>query len=105
MHPLEGPFSATGASKCGPCSVDSTISMCGSDCGRDRPAARRPTVPISAPVILPPEKGGLAVPQELVPSPYSWAPELQQAVAEYLAQIQLEQPLRFHLGVANRRFV
>jgi hypothetical protein len=26
---------ATGASKCGPCSVDSTISMCGSDCGRD----------------------------------------------------------------------
>src|SRR6266513_1241745 len=36
MHILEGPFSATGASKCGPCSVDSTISMCGSDCGRDR---------------------------------------------------------------------
>jgi hypothetical protein len=35
---LEGPFSATGASKCGPCSVDSTISMCGSDCGKDTEA-------------------------------------------------------------------
>jgi hypothetical protein len=31
MHPLEGPFSATGVSKCGLCSVDSTISTCGSD--------------------------------------------------------------------------
>jgi hypothetical protein len=38
---LEGPFSATGASKCGPCSVDSTISMCGSDCGRDNGKKRR----------------------------------------------------------------
>jgi hypothetical protein len=44
------------------------------------------------------------VPQELVPSPYSWAPELQPSLAEYLAQIQLEPPLRFHLVVVNRRF-
>ena len=31
LHPMEGPFSATSVSKDGLCSVDSTISMSGSD--------------------------------------------------------------------------